>query len=129
MRGRLLVVTLALAGSVLALPGRTAAQGPSPEQAAARLLLGDGSNPLARSSPIPFRSLVLLPDSVGPKRTDHTVTGLLIGAGLGFVGGWVFYNTICEAVDNRCSDSRVRLVVLGTAVGASLGAPIGSLGD
>jgi hypothetical protein len=64
-----------------------------------------------------------------PKRQDHTVTGLLIGAGVGFVSGWMFYDTICEAVDNRCSDSRVRLVVLGTSSRAALGALIGSLAD
>ena len=71
----------------------------------------------------------ILPDRVVPKRKDPTVSGLLIGAGVGFVSGWPFYNTICEAVDNRCSDSRVRLVVLGTSSGAALGALIGSLAD
>jgi aspartate/glutamate racemase len=64
-----------------------------------------------------------------PERKDHTVIGLLIGAGLGFAAGWAFYDTLCEAVDNRCGDSRVRLVVLGTATEASLGALIGSLAD
>jgi hypothetical protein len=70
-----------------------------------------------------------LPDSVVTRRKDHIVTGLLIGAGLGFAAGWAFYNTLCEAVDNRCSDSRARLVLMGTATGASLGALVGSLAD
>jgi hypothetical protein len=75
------------------------------------------------------RNLLVLPDSAVTRRKDHTVTGLLIGAGLGFAAGWAFYDTICEAVDNRCSPSRVGLVALGTASGASLGALIGSLAD
>lgn len=128
MRRRLLVATLALAVSALALPGRADAQGPSPEEAAARLRLGV-SAPVSRISLTAAEKLLVLPDSVVPRRKDYTVTGLLIGAGLGFAAGWAFYNAICEAVDNRCSDSRVRLVVLGTAAGASVGALIGSLAD
>jgi len=73
------------------------------------------------------RSLALLPDTVVRKRKDYIVTGLLIGAGVGFAAGWAFYDVLCEAVDNRCSDSRVRLVVFGTAAGGSLGALVGSL--
>lgn len=128
MRRLLLVATLALAGSTLAFPGRAAAQGPSPTEAAARLRLAAPalaiSTPSART-----RSLPVLPDSVVVPRKDHTVTGLLIGAGLGFAAGWAFYNTICEAVDNRCGDSRVGLVMMGTATGAGLGALIGSLAE
>ena len=62
-------------------------------------------------------------------KSDHTVLGLIIGGGLGFVAGWAFYNTICEAVDNNCSDSRVSSLVIGTGLGAGLGALIGSLAD
>lgn len=128
MRSRLLVAMLALVGSALLLPGPAAAQVLSPRAAAASLRLGvPGPATLAGFHPADSR--FILPDSVVPKRKDHTVTGLLIGAGVGFVSGWLFYNTICEAVDNRCSDSRVRLVVLGTASGAALGALIGSLAD
>jgi hypothetical protein len=60
---------------------------------------------------------------------DHTVLGLVVGAGVGFAAGWAFYNTICEAVDNRCSDSRVPHLVFGTSLGAGLGALIGSIAD
>ena len=127
MRSRLLVATLALVGSLL-LPGLAAAQVLSLRAAAASLRLGvPGPSTLAGSHPAGSR--FILPDSVVPKRKDHTVTGLLIGAGVGFVSGWMFYDTICEAVDNRCSDSRVRLVILGTSSGAALGALIGSLAD
>jgi hypothetical protein len=128
MRRRLLIATLLLAGSAFAFPGRTAAQGPSRAEAATRLRLAAPA-PTIRTPPAPARNLVVLPDSVVVRRKDYTVTGLLIGAGLGFAAGWAFYDTICEAVDNRCSDSRVRLLVMGTATGASLGALIGSLAD
>jgi hypothetical protein len=126
MRRRLLVATLALAGSVVVLPGH-AAQGPSPAEAATRLRLAAAA-PTIRT-PSPAWNLVVLPDSVVVRPKDRTVTGLLIGAGLGFAAGWAFYDTICEAVDNRCSDSRARLLLMGTATGASLGALIGSLAD
>jgi len=128
MRRRLLAVALGLAGSALVFPGRAAAQGPSLAEAATRLKLA-ASVPAADSPSAPTRSLLALPDSVVSGRKDHTVTGLLIGAGLGFAAGWAFYDTICEAVDNRCSDSRVGLVLMGTATGAGLGALIGGLAD
>jgi hypothetical protein len=128
MRRRLLAAALMLAGSAFAFPGHGAAQGPSPAEAAARLRLA-ASAPAIRTPAIPARKLLVLPDSVVARRKDHTVTGLLIGAGLGFAAGWAFYDVICEAVDNRCSDSRVRLVLMGTATGASLGALIGSLAE
>jgi hypothetical protein len=60
---------------------------------------------------------------------NGTVLGLVVGAGLGFVAGWAFYDAICEAVDNRCSDSRVPHLLIGTAAGAGLGALIGSAID
>jgi hypothetical protein len=126
MRRRLLAATLLLAGSAFTLPGRVAAQHPSPAEAFAKLRLA-ASAPVIRTPAIPARSLLVLPDSVVARRKDHTVTGLLVGAGLGFAAGWAFYDAICEAVDNRCSDSRVRLLVMGTATGASLGALIGTL--
>jgi hypothetical protein len=128
MRRRLLVTTLALAGSALAFPGRGAAQGPSPAEAATRLRLA-APTPAIRTPCAPARGLVVLPDSVVARRKDYTVTGLLIGAGLGFAAGWAFYNTICEAVDNRCGDSRAGLLMMGTATGAGLGALIGSLAE
>jgi hypothetical protein len=127
MRRRLLVATLLLAGSASAFPGLTAAQGQSPVDAAGSPRLA--STPAIRTLSAPARNLVVLPDSVVGRRKDHTVTGLLIGAGVGFAAGWAFYDMICEAVDNRCSDSRARLLVLGTGTGASLGALIGSLAD
>jgi hypothetical protein len=48
---------------------------------------------------------------------------------VGFAAGWAFYDAMCEAVDNNCSDSRVSLVVLGTGAGAGLGALLGSLAN
>jgi hypothetical protein len=118
-------VFIALLVGVLALmaPAVLPAQSATPAEVAANLRLV----PL---HPIQFqagRSLALLPDTVIRKRKDYTVTGLLIGAGVGFVAGWAFYDVLCEAVDNRCSDSRVRLLVFGTAAGGSLGALVGSL--
>jgi hypothetical protein len=63
------------------------------------------------------------------EKKDHTVTGLLIGAALGMAAGWAFYDALCEAVNNNCSDSRARLVILGGAAGGALGALIGSLSE
>jgi hypothetical protein len=60
---------------------------------------------------------------------DHTVLGLIIGAGLGFAAGWGFYNAMCEAVDNDCSNSRFPYVAIGTGIGGGLGALIGSVAD
>lgn len=128
MRRRLLFITLGLAGSALVLPARAAAQGPSAEEAATRLRLGV-SSPDPRIRFIPARTLLVLPDSVVPERKDHTVTGLLIGAGLGFAAGWGFYNAMCEAVDNECSGSPVLSALIGSAFVGSLGALIGSLAD
>jgi hypothetical protein len=62
-------------------------------------------------------------------KPDHTMLGLIIGGGVGFVAGWAFYNTICEAVDNDCSNSRLPYLAIGTGVGAGLGALIGSVAD
>ncbi|HWB39816.1 MAG TPA: hypothetical protein VG500_01075 [Gemmatimonadales bacterium] len=126
MRRRLLSVALALTGSALVLPA-AAAQGPTPLEAAAMLRLGAGAAGEPGPSPALGRAPILLPDSAVRQRKDHTVTGLLIGAGLGFAAGWAFYDLICEAVDNRCADSRWRLLIPGTAVGGALGALIGSL--
>jgi hypothetical protein len=70
----------------------------------------------------------VLPDSA-VRRKDYTVTGLLIGAGLGFAAGWAFYDVICEAVDNRCSNSRLGYLIPGTALGGLLGALAGGLAD
>jgi hypothetical protein len=128
MRRRLLAATLLLAGSAFTFPERIAAQGPSPAEASAKLRLAAPAPAIGTPS-APPRNLVVLPDSVVVRRKDHTVTGLLIGAGLGFAAGWAFYDAICEAVDNRCSDSRIRLLLMGTGTGASLGALIGSLAD
>jgi len=128
MRRRHFAASLALAVSALGFPGPIAAQGPSPAEAAARLRLTVPVPP-SLSQPTPSRSLVVLPDTVVARRKDYTVIGLVIGAGLGFAAGWGFYNTICEAVDNRCSDSRAGLVLMGTAVGAALGALAGSSAD
>ena len=64
-----------------------------------------------------------------PDQHDHTVLGLVVGAGLGFAAGWGFYNAMCEAVDNRCNGSRVPYLVFGTSIGAGLGALIGSAAD
>jgi hypothetical protein len=128
MRRGLLITTLVLAGSALAFPGRAAAQGPSPAELATRLRLATPA-PAVFTPSAPVRNLLVLPDSVVARRKDYTVPGLLIGAGLGFAAGWAFYNTICEAVDNRCSDSRAGLLMMGTATGAGLGALIGSLAE
>ena len=122
-RYRLFTALLA-GGLALLAPAALPAQSAAPAEVAAMLRLAPLRSTRVESA---GRSLALLPDTVVRKRKDYTVTGLLIGAGVGFVAGWAFYDVLCEAVDNRCSDSRVRLVVLGTAAGGALGALVGSL--
>jgi hypothetical protein len=41
--------------------------------------------------------------------------------------GYVLYNGLCEVPSNQCNDSRVRLMVVGFAVGGTIGGIIGSL--
>ncbi len=120
-----IVIALLLAGTAPILAGSASAQGPSAAEAAARLR--PGRVPTAGPAPT-FRSFVPA-DSIASGKKDHTLTGLLIGSAVGFTAGWAFYDVICEAVDNRCSDSRFRLVLLGTGVGGALGALVGSLAD
>ena len=80
-----------------------------------------------QEAPSPDRPMLLKPERAEGK--NHLLTGALIGAAVGVAAGYLFYNTICEAVDNQCSDSRVRLMVLGGATGGVFGAVIGSLLD
>jgi hypothetical protein len=76
-----------------------------------------------------------LPASAVPIRIEaaeegnHTVLGLIVGGGLGLIAGYGFYNAMCEAVDNNCSGSRLPYLVVGTGIGAGLGALIGSVAD
>jgi hypothetical protein len=67
--------------------------------------------------------------SSSPNRGRNTVTGLLIGGAIGLAVGYGLYNGLCEAVDNRCADSRARLMFLSGGVGASLGALLGALAE
>ena len=113
-----------LVGLAVLAPVSLPAQNVAPAEVAASLRL-DPRHPIEVEPA--GRSRAMLPDTVIRKRKDYTVTGFLVGAGVGFVAGWAFYDVLCEAVDNRCSDSRVRLLVIGTAGGGSLGALIGSL--
>jgi hypothetical protein len=127
---RLVGILLALAASAVILPATAAGQGPTTGEAAAMARLHPAPPAhaaFARTAAPP--GAALLPDSAVRRKKDHTVIGLAIGAGLGFAAGWAFYDVICEAVDNRCSDSRVGLVVSGTALGGMLGALVGSLSD
>ncbi len=106
-------------------PPAAPAQGPTPEVARAMLRLDPPRDPGVASPGVMASSAA----SIRPPEPgrDHTVTGLLIGAGLGFVGAWAFYDTICEAVDNRCATSRLWYLIPGTAVVGGLGALVGAL--
>ena len=103
--------------ALAAAPGTAAAQAETPAQAAARFRL---------ERPAPAPALFTLPDSVARKK-NHTFTGLLVGAGLGAVLGYGFYNAMCEAVDNQCNESRTRTMVVGAAAFGALGALIGAV--
>lgn len=126
-----------LAILVTALPGRAAAQGPSSQQAAATLRLaayaatprpaGAAADPLAPAGAV--ADPLALADTTQSGGNDGTILGLVIGGAAGFGGGWAFYDAICEAVDNDCADSRLPHLLVGTAVGAGLGALVGSLLD
>jgi hypothetical protein len=106
-----------LLATLAAAPGTAAAQAGTPAQATAWFRL---------ERPAPAPALFILPDSVARKK-DHTITGLLIGAGLGAALGYGFYNAMCEAVNNHCSGSRTVSVVVGAGLVGSLGALIGAV--
>ena len=106
-----------LLAALAAAPGTAAAQAETPAQATARFRL---------ERPAPAQALFTLPDSVARKK-NHTITGLLVGAGLGAALGYGFYNTMCEAVDNKCFGSRTRAVLVGAAAFGALGAMIGAI--
>jgi ABC-type nitrate/sulfonate/bicarbonate transport system permease component len=107
-------------------------------------LLACASRVSAQSRPAPFPAFEIaaqwqsldpasprLPDpAFQPKQShSHTLTGFLIGAAIGGALGYLFYNGLCEAVDNNCYDSRVRYVLIGGVSGGALGALIGSFSD
>ena len=121
MRRHLSLFTLGLSVPTLLLPSSVPGQLPDP--------------------PIrPAPSVVWVPPQRAPadvlplgiesaEQHDHTILGLIIGAGLGFAAGWGFYNAMCEAVDNDCNGSRFPYLAIGTGVGGGLGALIGSVAD
>lgn len=118
-----LVLTLALA---TLLPGLAAAQGPSPRTAAAALRLeAHRTVPPAREATA--AGLPTIPDST--KKKDHTATGLAAGAVVGFLGGWLIYNGLCEAAMNQCTNSRLPSLMFGAMIGAAVGGVLGSLSD
>jgi hypothetical protein len=107
-------------------------------------LLAGVSQASAQSRPVPFPSMEIATQWQAPatagtrvpnpaldesKKSDHTATGFLIGAGIGLAAGWMFYNAMCEAVDNQCTGSRMPTVMIGGVIGAGLGGLIGSLAD
>ena len=120
MRRALPRVVFALAVSTFQLRTDLLAQLPDPP-------IGPGASTLwVRPAVLP----IAIPAGFAAEdKADHTVLGLIVGAGLGFAAGWAFYNTFCEAVDNQCSDSRGPYLVFGTAIGGGLGALVGNLAD
>lgn len=80
-------------------------------------------------APVPPLSHHSLSRSTGPEGSHSTRNGFLIGVGVGLALGWLTYDTFCEAVNNRCTPSPVRLLVVGGALGGAFGALIGSLVD
>jgi hypothetical protein len=120
---------LAFAVAAVSLSSEALAQGPGAVEAAALHRLGSGTPVADSPAPPPHRVSFALPDSVKARRKDYTVPGLLIGAGLGFAGGWAFYDLLCEAVDNECGESRYRMVVPASALGGLIGAAIGTLAE
>jgi len=107
-------------------------------------LLAGASQASAQSRPAPFPTFEIAAqwqglDPASPRQPDpafqskqshsHALTGFLVGAVVGGALGWLFYNALCEAVDNNCYEPRVRYVLIGGATGGALGALIGSLSD
>lgn len=117
-----LVLTLALATF---LPGLAAAQAPSLRAAAALRLGVHRTVPPALA--VAAAGLPTIPDST--KKKDHTATGLAAGAVVGFLGGWLIYNGLCEAAMNQCTNSRLPSLMFGAMIGAAVGGVLGSLSD
>lgn len=118
-----LVLTLAL---ITLLPALAAAQGPSPRAAAAALRLGVHGT-VRPTRAVTAAGLPAIPDST--KKNDHTATGLAAGAVVGFLGGWLIYNGLCQAVMNQCTNSRLPSLMFGTMIGAAVGGVLGSLSE
>jgi hypothetical protein len=121
MRRHLSLFTLGVLVPSLLLPSSLPAQLPDPPIRPAASVVW------VRPQRVPAGALPL-PIEAGEQH-DHTILGLIIGAGLGFAAGWGFYNAMCEAVDNDCNGSRFPYLAIGTGVGGGLGALIGSVAD
>ena len=105
----------------LLLPSVGAAQAPA-------TVLRPGDRAFAEWSPPLTARAALRPIATAAGR-HHTVVGFVVGAAIGLAAGYAFYDVMCEAVDNNCSDSRVRLLVIGGGAGGALGALVGSVID
>lgn len=128
MRRLLFAIGLSVSGALLPLP--LAGQTPLPIPAASPPLPAPWKPALPAAPLVRPAASRLVPEArVTGRRKDHTLIGLFIGAALGLLGGYAFYDIMCEAVDNRCAGSRVPHLVIGGAVGGGLGALIGSLAD
>jgi hypothetical protein len=103
-------------------------------------LLTSASQASAQSRPVPFPTIDvgrqwLNPD---PSRStipgpvvksgdyDHVLPGLLIGAGVGIVLGYLFYDALCEGA---CTSSPGPLLLRGALIGGALGALIGIIAE
>ena len=103
-------------------------------------LLACASQASAQVRPLPFPTIEIASQWLNPNPARSTIPGpvvksgdynnvlpgLLIGAGVGVVVGYLFYDALCESA---CTGSPGPLLLRGGLIGGALGALIGIISE
>jgi len=105
-------------------------------------LLAGASQVSAQSRPIPFPTIEFASQRQNPNSARRTIPGpavksgdynnvlpgLLIGAGVGILLGYLFYESLCPP-NTTCTGSPGPLLLRGALIGGALGALIGIISE